>query len=289
MNKNLLNLSGKIDSLRLEAFEAIATVAEAEGIRFFVIGAAARDMILEHGYGIDTLRATRDIDFGVYVSAWAQYDKLKRSLETTGKFIPTEVGHRLKYKRSLIIDLIPFGPIADRNDKISWPPKHEVEMSTLGFDEAYQHSLTIRLRSNPTLDIPFVSLAGLVLLKIIAWDDKGSDYDKDADDLAFIMRNYIDAGNNERLFSSDKDLIDNQEDFDYESASARLLGRDMAAISQPKTATIVLDILNRETGKQDRYRLVEDMLRNRRRSYIGDLDDMLHLVEELKKGFEERL
>ena len=62
----------------------------------------------------------------------------------------------------------------------------------------------------------------------------------------------------------------------------------MAAISQPKTATIVLSILNRETGKQDRYRLVEDMLRNSR-SYIGDLDDMLHLVEELKKGFEERL
>jgi predicted nucleotidyltransferase len=264
MSRNLLNLSGKIDNFIIEAFEAIASVGEAEGVRFFVIGAAARDMILEHVYGIDTLRATRDIDFGVYVSAWAQYDKLKKGLETTGKFIPTEVGYRLKYKRNLIIDLI------------------------LGFDEAYQHSLTIRLRSNPTLDIPFVSLAGLALLKIIAWDDKDSDNDKDADDLAFIMRNYIDAGNDERLFSSDKDLIHNQEDFDYESASARLLGRDMAAISQPKTATIVLAILNRETGKQDRYRLVEDMLRNSR-SYIGDLDDMLHLVEELKKGFEERL
>lgn len=245
-------------------------------------------MIFVHGHGIDTLRATRDIDFGVYVSAWAQYEKLKKDLETTGKFIPTEVGHRLKYKSSLIIDLIPFGPIADRNNKISWPPKHEIEMSTLRFDESYEHSLTIRLRSKPTLDIPFVSLAGLALLKIIAWDDKNSDNDKDADDLAFMIRNYIDAGNDERLFSSDKDLIDNQEDFDYERASARLLGRDMAAISQPKTARIVLVILNRETGKQDRYRLVEDMLRNSR-SYSGDFEDMLHLLEELKKGFEERL
>jgi predicted nucleotidyltransferase len=288
MNRNLLNLSGKIDSLRLEAFEAIATVAEAEGVRFFVIGAASRDMLFEHVHDIKALRATQDIDFGVYVSAWAQYEKLKKGLETTGKFILTEVFHRVKYEGSLIIDLIPFGPIADRNDKISWPPKHEIEMSTLGFEESYQHSVTIRLRSDPVLDIRFASLAGLALLKIIAWDDKDSDKDKDADDLAFILRNYIDAGNDERLFSSDKDLINNQEDFDYESASARLLGRDMATISQPKTASIVLAILNRETGKQDRYRLVEDMLRNSR-SHIGDLDDMLHLVEELKKGFEERL
>ncbi len=123
-------------------------------------------------------------------------------------------------------------------------------------------------------------------MKIIAWDDKHSETDKDADDLAFIIRRYIDAGNDERLFSSDKDLIDNQEDFDYESASARLLGRDMAAISHHKTARIVLDILNRETGKQDRYRLVEDMIRISR-GYSGDFEDMLHLLEELKRGFIE--
>jgi len=288
MSRNLLNVSGKIDSLRLEAFEAIATVAEAEGVRFFVIGAAARDMIFEHAHGIRALRATRDIDFGVYVPDWAQYEKLKKALETTGKFMPTEVVHRLEHKSSLILDLIPFGPIADRNDKISWPPKHEIEMSTLGFEESYQHSVTIRLRSEPILDIRFASLAGLALLKIIAWDDKDSETDKDADDLAFIIRRYIDAGNDERLFNSDKDLIDNQEDFDYESASARLLGRDMAAISQHKTARIVLDILNRETGKQDRYRLVEDMIRTSR-GYSGDFEDMLHLLEELKRGFIERL
>ncbi|MBW2653158.1 MAG: hypothetical protein JRC57_08775, partial [Deltaproteobacteria bacterium] len=88
------------------------------------------------------------------------------------------------------------------------------------------------------------------------------------------------------LYNEERDLVG--EDFDYTRASARLLGRDIATIANPKTTETVLEILNRETGEQDRYRLVEDMLRSGS-PFNDDFDEKLQLLEELKSGFLDKL
>ena len=54
------------------------------------------------------------------------------------------------------------------------------------------------------------------------------------------------------------------------------------------TAKALLEILNRETGEQDRYRLVEDMMESGATAN-NDFDDKLQLLEELKIGILERL
>jgi len=54
------------------------------------------------------------------------------------------------------------------------------------------------------------------------------------------------------------------------------------------TAKAFLEILNRETGEQDRYRLVEDMMESSA-SFKNDFDEKLQLLEELKSGILERL
>ena len=46
MSENLLDLSGKIDALTVEIVDAIAKITTASDIRFFLIGATARDLIL---------------------------------------------------------------------------------------------------------------------------------------------------------------------------------------------------------------------------------------------------
>ena len=287
MSKNLLDLSGKIDDFTVEAFETVAHIAESLSVPFFVVGATARDMILTYGYNVQTIRATHDIDFGVQVSDWDQYQRLKEGLVATGRFGSTNEVQRLLYNESLRIDVIPFGPIAGRESSLSWPPDHEIEMSILGFEESYQHSLTVRLRSNPVLDIRFATPSGLALMKIISWNDDYPARNRDAKDLALLMRTYLDAGNDERLFNEEIDLVEN-EDFDYVRAGARLLGRDIAAILHPNTAKALLEILNRETGEQDRYRLVEDMMESSA-SFKNDFDEKLQLLEELKIGILERL
>lgn len=86
MTKNYLNISGKIESDRLAAFEIMTKVADSEDIPFFLVGAAARDIILGKVYSINSLRATLDLDIGVRVSSWIQYNKLKEGLVYTAEF-----------------------------------------------------------------------------------------------------------------------------------------------------------------------------------------------------------
>ena len=287
MKGNLLDLSRKIDNPTREIFECIAHAADSLNIPFFVVGAAARDIILQYGYGILTTRATADIDFGVQVSDWEHYKQLRDGLISTGKFTSDKKkAQRILFEKNFPVDIIPFGAIANLDNSVSWPPDHEVEMSTLGFEESCRHSLTVRLRSDPILDVQFSSLPGLALMKIISWHDRYPERKRDAKDLIFLMRNYLDTGNEERLYNEEADLLE-EENFDYLRASARLLGRDIAAILNPKTAKIIFEILDRETGKQDRYRLIEDM-RDISGGFNNNFEENLQLLEELKSGILEK-
>jgi predicted nucleotidyltransferase len=285
MSKSLLNLSGKIDPAKVEIFDAIASVAAARHIRYFIVGATARDMILSYGHGIAVKRATADIDLGVKVADWEEFHTLKDGLAATGQFEPTRSAQRLLYKHDLPIDIVPFGPLEHANKEISWPPDHSVRMNVLGFEDAYRNAQTIRLKSDPVLDVPFATPAGLAVLKVIAWNDRLPQGSKDAGDLAFLMRNYLDAGNQKRLAEEHPDLLA-ADDFDYERAGARLLGRDMAKVMSAETTKVVLEILDRETDNPKRYRLVEDMMDNY--AVTGDaFEECLQFLETLKAGIQE--
>lgn len=287
MNKNLLDLSGKIDDTTIQLFETVARVAESLSIPFFVVGAMARELIQSHGYNIKTIRATQDIDLGVQVSDWDEYQLLRKGLTGTGEFTSAREAQRLVYGREQCVDIIPFGTIADPDNTLSWPPDFETTMSTLGFDEAYYTAMTVRLRSDPPLDILFASLAALAVMKIIAWNDDHVRGRKDAQDLLLLTITYLEAGNQNRLFNEERDLV-NVDDFDYVRAGARLLGRDIAAMLRPDTASTILSILTRETGEQNRYRLVEDMIDLGTGSEVS-FEDRLIFLEELRSGIIERI
>jgi predicted nucleotidyltransferase len=72
-------------------------VAMQLGIPYFVIGATARDILIEHVHGLETTRATRDIDFAVAVSSWEAFDRLKEQLIETGEFQSGGQSHRLTF------------------------------------------------------------------------------------------------------------------------------------------------------------------------------------------------
>ncbi len=286
MNASLLDLSGKIDRGTVGLFEAVVHVAQSVNVPFFVAGATARDIILLHGYNVDTIRATTDIDLGVQVADWDRYEQLKKGLVETGDFTRGRDPQQLLFREALRIDIIPFGAITGPDNTLSWPSDSETKMNMLGFEEAHNHALKVRLRSDPVLDVRFASLAGLAAMKIIAWNDNYSRRKKDAQDLFLIMRTYLDAGNQERLYSEEQDLV-NVKDFDYVHAGARLLGRDIAAILNAKSVKTVLEILTRETSDQGRNRLVEDMMGIRGTS-DNDFVERLGLLQELTSGILDR-
>ncbi|MBN2686998.1 MAG: nucleotidyl transferase AbiEii/AbiGii toxin family protein [Deltaproteobacteria bacterium] len=138
-------------------------IADSLKIPFFIVGATARDFLLKHCYGVDPPRMTRDIDLAVKVADWKQFGKLTEALKDTRKFTADRrEQQRFRYD-NVLIDIVPFGPISDRNGKISWPPEHEIFMKMTGFQEAYQCSVTVRLHSDPELDVKIPTLPGLAL------------------------------------------------------------------------------------------------------------------------------
>jgi predicted nucleotidyltransferase len=278
------DLSGKIDQQKIEALLIIKIEADILNIPFFVVGAFARDIILKHCYDINPRRMTGDIDLGINLADWTQFDKLIDSLITTGKFSRTKAPQRYIFD-STLIDIVPFGAIADEKLKISWPPEHKIFMSIVGFKEAFENSIILRLNSDPELDIKVPTFPGLAVMKLISWKEKYPERSKDADDLLLIMHEYEHAGIFDRLYTKEQDLL-TEEGFDNQIAGIRLLGRDMAMIVDKDTAKFVISILEDET--HDSQKLIIDIIRERK--MYDDRFDIINLqLEKLKQGFIEAL
>lgn len=88
---------------------------------FFITGAIARDLILQYGYGINTGRETRDVDFAFSVETWKVFEEIRSKLIRTEKFIEVlNIAHRLR-QGEIVIDLVPFGSIERPDRTIAWP------------------------------------------------------------------------------------------------------------------------------------------------------------------------
>ena len=179
------------------------------------------------------------------------------------------------------VDIIPFGDIQGQENEIAWPPDQSIRMRVVGFEDAYQNAQLVRLRSDPTLDVLVATPAGLATLKLIAWSDRPTERGKDALDLAFLLRVYMDIGTHQKRLLSEHDDLLNADEFDYERAGARLLGRDIAQLAAPETKQVLIDILTQETGKHDHCRLAENMTRG---TYSESFDENLLLLEALEQG-----
>lgn len=261
MKSILIDLSGKISETTVSILKEIEEVSRKLNCPFFVVGAAARDIILEHQFDIQPQRATIDIDIGVLIAGWDHFKKLKNELIRTTRFGLSRQKQRLVYDGNFPVDIIPFGAIEDENGSITWPPDHDIRMSVAGFEESYQHSIPVKLSSNPELIVKVVSLAGLALLKLISWDDNPERQNRDASDLLFIMKHYLDAGNLERLFDEGIDMVED-DNYDYVLASARFLGRDIGTISSPSTKNKLIEILERESDSEQGHKIALNAMQN---------------------------
>jgi len=221
---------------------------------------------------------TSDIDLGIKVSNWEQFEELINKIKLTNKFKKLQEKHRVIYN-NIMIDIVPFGGISDDNERISWPPENEVVMSVMGFLEVYNYSTLVRLHSNPKLEVKIPTLPGLAILKLFAWKDNFPNRSKDAEDLLFIMKNYENAGISDKLYGSELQLLES-EDFDNQIAGIILLGKEISKICSNKTIKNLKRIMDEETSEESDYNLIKDMVVNRR----NDFNRILFLLRKLKKG-----
>lgn len=271
----LLDLSQKGDpQLGLLIGRINAIVGDAP---YLLAGATARDLLLQVAHGIDTRRATMDVDFAFLVGTWDEYLDLRARMLASGDFAEVPKGglHKLRFRGNLEVDIMPFGAIENRDRSIKWPSPADTVMTVFGFREAHQSSITVILP--PDERVQAVSLPALAILKLVAWNDRGADQrGKDAHDLALIVRNYLDAGNHARLHDEIPDAGGSP--YDYEFGGAQLLGRDMGRLLDTAGRERLGRLIADEADEQGQLRLAGEMMRN-------DPERALELLTALESGF----
>ena len=245
MTRESLDISGKLDGASIHVIEAISEEANRLSIPFLLVGAAARDMLMHHYYGVAIQRATTDVDFAVDVADWKGYKSLTASLIDRG-FKTTNQKQRLKADNHMLVDIVPFGAISDANGDIQWPPDQDIEMNVLGFEEALNTPVELKIRDTPELIVPVVSVSGFLLLKLIAWGDRPADLrPKDAIDIKFIIQKYASIDPSVDSVWTQPELID-QYDGDIECVAAQLLGRLVCDLANAESTKAVENVFSTE-------------------------------------------
>ncbi|WP_297085451.1 nucleotidyl transferase AbiEii/AbiGii toxin family protein [uncultured Draconibacterium sp.] len=253
-----------------------------EEIHFYVIGATARDIIMQI-HDEKTGRATHDLDIAIAISNWDEFQKVEDGIVNIEGFEKDKAQkQRFIYLNDFQLDIVPFGEVMKEDDKIFWPPEEDIAMSILGFSEVNEDTHTVKIDDD--IEIQIASLAGVFILKTVAWLDRNLKGNKDADDMAFIINNYHNI-NEQRAIEEHFDLYEVDE-FDTQIAGSRLLGRDISNLlsESDSTKTKITEILKSEVEKEEDSRLINQIL-DTHKSF--KYDNIYECLNNILQGLED--
>lgn len=197
-------------------------------VDFYLVGAVARDVWMTAINEIPPGRITRDIDFAVFIEDKGTYEKLKRYLVEIEHFQPfQENNFVLLWRGGMQVDLLPFGKIEDENAKVSFEGTGLTSLNMPGFMEIYESG-------QPELELEgehlfkFCTLPGIVILKLIAWEDRPEIRRDDLRDILTILTHFFEMYT-DQIYEHHSDLFDNDE-FELNLIAARVMGREMKKI-----------------------------------------------------------
>lgn len=263
--------------------EELIPFFEQQGVRFFVIGATARDIILEIN-GEKSGRSTKDIDIAITIENWEEFENISEELIKLPSFTKDlKQQQRFLYLGNFQLDIVPFGNIMSENDKIYWPPDQSFAMNVLGFKEVQNETISITL--DDKIEFKVVNLIGIFLLKIVAWRDRNHKGNKDADDLVFIMKNYLNI-HQERAVDNYFEEVYQIENYTELKAGASLIGIDLKELvkDNPKLLDFLINTLNEELEKKEESKLLNQMIETHKILQFDESYDCIQIiVNQLKK------
>lgn len=226
-----------------ESFDCIDEVMRELNIPYYLIGVSAIALELLKA-GIKPSRGTKDIDFAVMISEMQEYDNISSIMEAKRfkKVSAPWTFYSETYK--VAIDVLPFGEI-EENYTVNFNERY-TDLHMLGFREVMEEAVPVQIEEK-IANIP--SLAGMVILKLIAWSDRPEERENDLSDILKIIEHYY-ALKWDEIVEIHYDTLD-KEPFDQKNIAAEVLGRN-ARLYLDKSKAIserVLKVL--ETNLQD--------------------------------------
>ena len=269
------------DSLAVEGLkkplEEITIACKSLGINFFIVGAIARNIWLAANN--ERPSGTKDIDFGVFVADIETYNKLREILIKRFHYTPNrENAFCLITSESQKIDLLPFGEIEqDGEVRVKGVGLTSVRLD--GFKEVFERG---------TVDVEIgeeiyrsCSIPGVVILKMIAYDDRPERRGKDVQDIEAICQNYPTI-EDENIWANHSDLYDG--DLEHFEVGMIVLGREMSRVisANDELRTRVIAILNKAISLESGF--ISIMIKDPVQETI---DQKRHFLRNILRGLNE--
>lgn len=222
---------------------------------FYVIGATARDIIMQQLLDTESKRRTKDLDIAIAIPDWDTFEQVKQNLIADGFEKSRDMQQRFYYGE-YELDIVPYGVVAKEDDNIYWPPEEVIAMSVKGFDEVLSEAITVSI--DDEFEVKIASLHGLFLLKFNAWLDRNAKTSKDAEDMSFILSNY---------FMANLDREIHQEVYDWENFDDYIVGGywlayDLVALLDTRQLCYYKEVIEGELAKEEESRLINQMIEN---------------------------
>jgi predicted nucleotidyltransferase len=256
-------------------------------IDFYVIGAVARDIWLTHEAGSVPRRMTRDVDLAISIPNEMAYEQLLTALEATGRFhkIRSSVFALIHTATGTTLDLMPFGGIADPQGNVRVARSGLEQISTVGFSEMAANAVAVQIQDRVE-PWRIASIPALLLLKLLAWEDRPEERGKDATDIALILHHYLDLAG-DRLYDQHYDLLADPEldERIYSSGiAAHIAGRELRTLL--KTSVLlprVSTLLTAQVSAGATAPFVRAMMQGTE----WESDDAYRILTRLVLGFDE--
>jgi len=279
----------RLDAGFTETLSALERGFERFGIDYYLVGAVSRNAWLSGIHNVTPRRTTADVDFAVLINNTGVYEQLKQYLIETEGFQPYhDNAFVLIWKDGTEIDLLPFGAIEDEDRKVTVHGTGYTSVHVDGFNEVYQQGLP-ELELDAHHHFKFASLAGIVLLKLIAWDDRPEVRGDDIKDISEILDYFFDI-NQEQIWEHHADL------FTVEPATddgrdgllliaAKVLGKELKEIASrtPALYARLTGIISRNTINAESSVMGKIMAQY----FDVTVEQMRLIIKEIEMGLAE--
>jgi predicted nucleotidyltransferase len=184
-----MNLNSVKEGELKEVFDALEEAFRKLDIDYYLIGAIARD--IWYARGKKNFRKTKDVDFAVLVGNKAAYEEVRQFLKDHKNFQDTKGNAFVMLTPAGVqVDILPFGEI-EIDDGVSLEGAGLTNIKVNGFMEVYKSGTEeVSMLTGHVFKV--ATLPAIVLLKLIAFDDRPEKRLKDARDIANIINLYFD-------------------------------------------------------------------------------------------------
>jgi predicted nucleotidyltransferase len=169
-----------------EVFDLIDAVFREFGINFYLVGANAIALQILKKSNSKPPRGTKDIDFAIMVPTIAKFEEIMDRLVSIGFVRAKNAPNTLIFKNgATVVDILPFGKIEEEfTENFN---QRRIDLHVLGFSEVLADSESV-LIEDLLVDVP--SLPGMVVLKLVSYQDRPEDRQNDVYDILYVIENF---------------------------------------------------------------------------------------------------